>query len=410
MFHILLALTTASQAGLFKKPQPEPVYVGYKVDLYLCPNNKIRRAGDPEFPGFGTGPIKEPFTRPLGDGGWLLSPETRETCEVDRAVPAVTLYYTRNFRDPFCPEYCVWPLTDAEKTVARAGLREALDFGSPQERAQVAEMLAQEAAARCDAERTDPLTLWVCPSVEPHAPVLDPLTCNGNPFSLRVLPSTKALPFEWDPILPEGADCALTTREEDIEQALHLARWSPIIPDLTRKARAEWEAANEKAEEEASYDCLAGVCLNATVSSIPDRIVTVSEHQWNREVEVCSGRVVSVGIEAGWATENFTWTDIPASAVQPQDRYSPLNTEQRLHSAMSELGWRTKLGSEDLPWTQALPSSYFHPEKKGIRNLTLVGTYTQNGAVTYTQNAAILLTTRHPNKRNLCRAKRQQGL
>jgi len=388
MLSLLLALTTTSQAGPFYR-EPEPFWVRFQVDLYLCPGNKIRENTSPttatKYPGY----FEEPFTRPLGDKGWLHSPDTRATCGVDHAVPAVTFYYKRDYQSADCFRDTCAPLKDAETIAVRAALAHARDLGSPEDR-------AAQRARECDAKRTDPLTLWVCPTGLPYV-VYHPVYC-PRVAANRVETEDHALPLEWNPILPEGETCGgLTTREEDIERALHLAAsWHTAVPDLARKAYTEWQAAEQKALEAATYDCLAGICLNAEASSIPDLVVTVSEHQWNRKVEVCSGRVVAVSITAGWAQENFTWDDIPASVVQPL-YYISAYTEvsERLQEAMIGLGW----AFYDYPFAH-------HTGKKGVRVLNVsesMETYAPWGV-------GLSLKTTHPDKYNLCAPERQQGL
>lgn len=160
--------------------------------------------------------------------------------------------------------------------------------------------------------------------------------------------------------------------------------------------------------QEEKFDCLAGLCLGSPASSsISGSTVTVADHKWWRETEVCSGVVVSVFLTTGWSHDRFDWRDLPDSAETKLEY--PFQEAVLLHvqlrGSLRKLGWSV---SYELPskredgvvWEWELLR---HPGIKGWRSMGWTSSSDLGGT-------ALWLASTHPQKDDLCEAKMTQGL
>ncbi len=152
------------------------------------------------------------------------------------------------------------------------------------------------------------------------------------------------------------------------------------------------------------FDCLAGVCLNAKSGPLAPSLVTVSERKWTRKVEVCSGRVVSIGISAAWSQPGFTWTDIfPASTTklnEGEDASEAADVYKRMVLVLGEMGWSPSTA----PGDDIVGVVFQRFDVMGRRGVFLVR------SDDYPTGWYVQIFSLHPAESALCRAKVQQGL
>ena len=248
----------------------------------------------------------------------------------------------------------------------------------------------KEEEKACEAKKTEFVTSWVCPN---GALEIQKDSCNSGE-SYRVKPELYAQPWRSGPYFTEGETCAgprNLTSEIEVWNAEALKH--PAYEEKRNQAYHEWRIAEDAAEAKATYDCLAGVCLNAPATRIADKLVTVSDVVMHRTVEVCSGRVVEISVRASWVIGGFGgFVNIPHGAQHPAygDGSEALSHVTRIRLELANLGW------VDQGWKE-------HPDKKGWR-LDDFGRG-DNGASWY-----VYLSTKHPDKDAFCAPKRQQGL
>jgi hypothetical protein len=264
---------------------------------------------------------------------------------------------------------------------------------------------------------TYPVKVWACPIAgENGYYVLDARKCERLPARTPTAPVAVEVDLHYN-ILPPGESCAGqtywsdVTHEDGLSSLLHKAnheyRGEPkpegfdvdlVTPIAT--AREVWFALEEAREAAMTYDCLAGVCLNASASNIPDKLVTVSGTKVHRIVEVCSGRVVEVSVHAGWVHPRYGgFADLLPGAEHATYSDGAPATEYvyQIRSEMEILGWEKTTYGDEFHYTHVSPT------KMGERS-TGWGRAT-NGGAWY-----MYLTTTHPDYTTLCAPKRQQGL
>ncbi len=169
------------------------------------------------------------------------------------------------------------------------------------------------------------------------------------------------------------------------------------------------------------YDCLGGVCLNAKVESMQNEVVTVAGRKWLRTVEVCSGKIVIIGLKMypftgvepkdfplpqGAVVEKFEtkWSHLQNKANPTE--YSPRSYAFGLVEAHEHLGWvfsePLELNEEAI-WTQADAK---HPSRLGERSVFFL----TGGSLDEEMHGIFSLFTTHPDYDPLCRPWFYQGL
>lgn len=260
----------------------------------------------------------------------------------------------------------------------------------------------KEEEKACEAKKTEFVTSWVCPN---GALEIQKDSCNSG-GNHRVKPELYAQPWRSGPYFPEGETCAgprNLTSEIEVWNAEALKH--PAYEEKRNQAYHEWRIAEDAAEAKATYDCLAGVCLNAPATHIADKLVTISEVVMHRTVEVCSGRVVSVEVSAGWVLPTFEFATIAGGAEFETDGdgmeiYSTAHAEQ-ISKELEVMGWVLDF-EYDLPGYYS-NKGYVIPTKRGWRDIMRI-----QGEDHYSWR--VDLETVHPDKDALCAPKRQQGL
>jgi hypothetical protein len=154
----------------------------------------------------------------------------------------------------------------------------------------------------------------------------------------------------------------------------------------------------------AKYDCLAGTCLNAKSGELPPAVVTVSAQKWTRHVEVCSGRVVSVVIQAGWYNPGFRWSDLlPGTSTnvgETGDGTLGIQAYERVLVAMVDKGWFIVPNEKPNPLT-----ILGNPAVIGARGVTF-----DRHRESEPNGWMLTVASLHPDQKDLCRAKNTQGL
>ena len=390
----------------------------------------------------GNGDVLEACTQPFCDDSSAYY-KAREVC-ADRkgASDLVTLRGPRNAREAL--------VSDVEKAIALKQRKERAERLARakaeakaeedrlreearkaeerrlQEEARKAEEARRVAAAReaakekdladCLAKMTYAYTLWACPFGE-YA--VSPSECEPDANT-----PTEKYAVEVDMgvhTLPPGETCSgAYARVSDSEFKADLLktvnevlgggarRPAFLVVDLespVKQAYANWRKAEDRRLAAIPYDCLAGVCLNAPATRIADKLVTVSEVVMHRTVEVCSGRVVSVEVYAGWVLPTFEFATIAGGAEFETDGdgmeiYSTAHAEQ-ISKELEVMGW-VLFTESDYPGYYS-QKAYEIPTKRGWRNIMRI-----QGEDHYSWR--VDLKTVHPDKDALCAPKRQQGL
>lgn len=155
-------------------------------------------------------------------------------------------------------------------------------------------------------------------------------------------------------------------------------------------------------------DCLAGICLGSTVTGpIQNSIVTVSDHKWERSVEICSGKVVGITIQTGWTLPGFVWNDLSLGATTNLLLYEEEEDDGfadaaavfgRVTSALSDLGWQeTGSLTSKSPEPPYVKRVFGNPAVLDSRLLLFGKSPDERGAV-------VVLFSRHADKKALCDA------
>lgn len=267
----------------------------------------------------------------------------------------------------------------------------------------------------CIAKMVYPVKVWACPFGNY---VSDPTTCEKDRYGRDMGKHAVEVPLGVL-ILPPGESCMGQTHWEDathesmLEAQLDKSNatcnsWKrgPECPNKTsplylasEKAYNDYSKAHDAWWRSLPYDCLAGVCLNAPATRIPDKLVTVSEVVMHRKVEVCSGRVVKVSVWAGWVHPRYGgFADILEGAQHTTytDGTPATDHVHQVRSEMESMGWVKSY--EDDFYTQ-----YLSATKKGERGS---GWGRSNNGGSWVMS----LTTTHPDYDALCASKRREGL
>ena len=155
--------------------------------------------------------------------------------------------------------------------------------------------------------------------------------------------------------------------------------------------------------ETKKYDCLAGLCLNA--KAMPAKAVTVvSDHKWTREAEICSGKIVSITISTGWVQPDFEWSNLLPGTSTPigvgENGTAAVVVHKRVQKAMENKGW--------IPYhydKEAKAMLLAHPEVAGSRAI-----FFERSKGSGPQGWGVSLSSIHPDRRDLCRSKTEEGL
>lgn len=148
-------------------------------------------------------------------------------------------------------------------------------------------------------------------------------------------------------------------------------------------------------------DCLAGICLGAKApTSLAPVAKVVADQTWERRVEVCSGKVVSVELIAAWRQpEHPPIKAVPgAVAVRPDGREA-VSLHDRLITGLEEVGWKP------FSFTEQKVLLFAKDEVQGTRLLTIKRT-----GDTEPHAWVITFGTLHENYAALCKARDMEGL
>jgi hypothetical protein len=302
----------------------------------------------------------------------------------------------------------------AEEARLREKVRKAEETRKAEEARQIAE---------CRKQLTYTPPIWACPhggyvSNPNECSQLEGMTLSAS-YAVHVDPGLRVLPPGVSCILWEGE--AAATHEYLLDFVLGMVNFfynekfngREIPPEdfdfdvmaPVNQAFAAWRKAEDRRLAAIPYDCLAGVCLNTPATHIADKLVTVSEVVMHRKVEVCSGRVVSVEVSAGWVLPTFEFATIATAAEietygDGMEIYSTAHAEQ-IARELETMGW-VSVVERDFPdyYSQKV---YENPAKKGWRDIMRV-----QGDDLYSWR--VDLKTTHPDEDALCAPKRQQGL
>jgi hypothetical protein len=283
-------------------------------------------------------------------------------------------------------------------------------------KAEEARKMAEDREAEvkeCNAKLTYSPQVWACPFGDY---VSDPNDCPQ--LEGKTSPGDYAVQVDLGYlILPPGESCPLRVDRADVSHErlydtvlgwVNFRREGKERPEgfdfdvetPVNQAFANWRKAEDRRLASIPYDCLAGICLNAPASSIPDKLVTVSEVVVHRKVEVCSGRVAAIDVSAGWVLPGYGGfvNILPGAQHKTYSDGTPaMDYVSQIRSEMGVLGWEGVLDYNGL-W-----DSHASPTKKGKR-FTGWSRADTGGAW------SMYLTTLHPDKDALCASKRQQGL
>jgi hypothetical protein len=260
----------------------------------------------------------------------------------------------------------------------------------------------------CSRKKTKPAIVYACPL---GSYALHPSNCEVVIGHV----STGAHAVELDTgikILPEGQSCQISGKTIDsayLDEALLCSvnnNCSRNVVPLTisvdlkeplKKAKEDWSRADQENEKKKTYDCLAGVCLNAPASSISSKLVTVSEVVMHRAVEVCSGRIVRIRLWAGWVEEGYGgWVDVLPGAQHKGYNYGAEKANNhmvQMDSELAKMGWVVGWHKE----------RRVHPSKMGWR--IIESAEGGNGG-----SWLVSLESIHADHLTLCEQKRQEGL
>jgi hypothetical protein len=294
------------------------------------------------------------------------------------------------------------------------------DARKAEEARKVAEAQEAEAEAEvkeCNAKLTYSPQVWACPFGDY---VSDPNKCEQLEVGMTRSGDYAVQVDLGYRILPPGESCPLRVDRADVShERLYDAvlGWANFkfegkghpeffdfdVETPVRQAFANWRKAEDRRLASIPYDCLAGICLNAPASSVPDKLVTVSEVKMHRKVEVCSGRVVEVTVQAGWVHPGYGgYVDILSGAQHAtySDGAPATDHVNQIVSEMEVMGWEL-LDGEALRF--GYERWYESATKKGRR--ASGWSRADNGGAW-----SMYLTTTHPDYTALCAPKRQQGL
>lgn len=174
---------------------------------------------------------------------------------------------------------------------------------------------------------------------------------------------------------------------------------------------------NASFANERNYDCLAGTCINSPVmkgSALQVSVETVGAEKWQREVVVCSGKIVEIAIMRGWSQSHHTWDKHSKEAtVMMGSKDATMLFEGFMVGTIEKLvklGWYS--ANNDNKVTNMggiLLAPMIHPNIKGGR--VLVFTYPTAEAIQQSQAGWMLgIMSMHPERDKLCEAADSYGL
>lgn len=148
-------------------------------------------------------------------------------------------------------------------------------------------------------------------------------------------------------------------------------------------------------------DCLGGLCLGAKLPSPPAPVAKVVAGQtWERRVEVCAGRVVSIELIAAWRQPAYPPIKAaPGSVtVRPNGREA-VDLHDRLITGLEEVGWKP------LTYTSDKVLLFTKEGVQGARMLKV-----QRVGETEPHAWAVTFGTLHDDYSALCKARDMEGL
>ena len=154
------------------------------------------------------------------------------------------------------------------------------------------------------------------------------------------------------------------------------------------------EELEEKRRASLPYDCLAGVCLNASLSSSPPKLVRIADHPFMRTVEICGGRVTRITAAASW--NDFISERSIKGATTLFSENGGKNEPFNLHRTISE-------GLTTLGWVSDRYNTWSSEKVQGERLLELEDFMNYDDVI-------IRISSTHPNLDALCAYKATQGL
>lgn len=148
-------------------------------------------------------------------------------------------------------------------------------------------------------------------------------------------------------------------------------------------------------------DCLGGICLGAKAPAPVAPVAKVVAGQtWERRVEVCAGRVVSVELIAAWRQPEHPPIRAVAGAVAVRpDGREAVDLHDRLITGLEEVGWKS------IAFTDQKILLLANDNVQGTRLLKI-----QRVGATEPHAWTITFGSLHENYAELCRARDMEGL
>lgn len=147
-------------------------------------------------------------------------------------------------------------------------------------------------------------------------------------------------------------------------------------------------------------DCLAGLCLGSRSAPVPKSVVTVAEKTWQRDVKVCRGQIVQIGLTAVFESRFDSSRHVLAGAVHKvsdgDDGRTANYYAQNLISTLQQLGWSEIDQAGEITF-------YRNSETSDLRAFLIE----RRGSSTVW---VVHLGTLHIDERELCADVRTQGL
>ena len=242
----------------------------------------------------------------------------------------------------------------------------------------------------CDPSSLEDAFLWVCPSpVEGSYFVDDKNECSRG----KQHPSTHILNIgdyaeRYAYKRPKtNESCADLTRSEVTNSIRRYAPKTSLFYIYTSKVMLNLAHGLKNAMDNATWDCLGGLCLNSEGNSLvtETKFVSYNGQQWTRTAQVCGGKIVAI-----------TYYKIFFEPMTQSLEFE--RTQENLIRDHIKLGWAPPLDQPNYP----LLLRY---DKKGLREIKQRSI--QYNGKTY---RALSITTHHPQSGEICHASRTKEL
>ena len=167
------------------------------------------------------------------------------------------------------------------------------------------------------------------------------------------------------------------------------------------------------AQDSKKFDCLAGLCLGDQSPPVPKGPVTVSNDIWEREVIICSGRIVEVTIQKGWSQTNHVWNNLEKDAtIFVGHKNATTHYESFMLAVIDKLvklGWRSENDNKFQEIGGMFITPLVHKDVNGKR-IVMVSFPPPEAISAFKGGWMFGIMSTHPDRATLCEKSDMSGL